>query len=486
MTQSQALAILKTGRNVFLTGAPGAGKTYLLNQYIAFLRSQEVPVAVTAYTGIAASHLNGRTLHSWASIPREPMVDEKWERKRVLSDERLVSRIRNVRVLVIDEISMLHPEEFDRVDLICRVARDSHEPFGGLQLICCGDFFQIPPVKQTDGRFVLDCAAWKNADLATCYLHEQYRQGDPALLGILGEIRGGTVSDASVALLKSRRGATVTSAVGVAQLETHKDSVNETNKRELAKLTGNLFIYQPRAAGEAARAKEVQQMMKDYEIVPLELKLHAHVMFTRNNPAMGYVNGTLGEIVSFENVDTEACPVVQTFDGRRITATREEWTLTDGAGGAVAGDSSGASPARGAVTISQIPLKLAWAITIHKSQGMTLDAAVINLGRAFDRGMGYVALSRVRRLENISLEDFNAVALQVSPRVRVLDGEFLTASEKTENYVGNISEAELAAAQSEFLAAAKVPFDSAVVARDPDALHLEYGEGADEVPAGDF
>ena len=146
MLQSTALSILKTGENVFLTGAPGAGKTYVLNQYIDFLNEHEVEAAVTAYTGIAASHINGRTLHSWAGLTRGPMHEDAQEIDRVRANEYLTDRIRRARVLIIDEISMLHPAQFDRVDLICRTARNNHAPFGGLQLICCGDFFQIPPV----------------------------------------------------------------------------------------------------------------------------------------------------------------------------------------------------------------------------------------------------------------------------------------------------------------------------------------------------
>src|SRR5271170_3345898 len=150
MTQSTALSILKLGKNIFLTGAPGAGKTYLLNQYIDFLRTQDVNPAITGYTGIAASHLNGGTLHSWAglSFNTDP-IDPDEERKRMRGNKYLVGRVQGAKVLIIDEISMLHPEEFDRVDFICKTARNNDaEPFGGLQIICCGDFFQIPPVNR--------------------------------------------------------------------------------------------------------------------------------------------------------------------------------------------------------------------------------------------------------------------------------------------------------------------------------------------------
>lgn len=462
MTQSTALEVLKLGKNVFLTGAPGAGKTYLLNQYIAWLNANNVHVAVTAYTGIAASHLNGRTLHSWAGLPRGLMASEGEERTRIRNNKHLMARIQNTKVLIIDEISMLHPEEFDRVNFICQTARGSHEPFGGLQLICCGDFFQIPPVKQVNDQFVLDCAAWKNADMQVCYLHEQHRQGDKALLQILSEIREGRVSANTIKLLESRRDIKVASTVGVAQLYTHRDDVQDINMAELRKLKGDIIYYDVLAKGEP---KSVEIMKREYEVDRLGLTIGAHVMFTRNNPGAGYVNGTLGQVVEFVNMDMEAAPVVQTFDGRKIVATREEWDLVE----------NGKT-----VSIKQFPLKLAWAITIHKSQGMTLDAAIIDLGRAFAPGMGYVALSRVRALQNISLINFNKMSLQVSERIKLLDKEFSASSTKSEEYLNSLTAAERKQMEDEFMSRKTVGVP------DPNALRMDYGDGVDEVPVHEF
>jgi len=486
------------------------------------LRSAEISVAVTAYTGIAASHLNGRTLHSWAGLPRGPMHEEKVERDRVLHHPRLLARLQDTRVLVIDEISMVHPEEFDRVDFICRTARNSNEPFGGLQLVCSGDFFQIPPVGQVNGEFVIDSNAWKTAAMEVCYLQEQHRQegagdtsgapsGGGELLEILGEIREGRVGPQATERLRSRIGAKIDSPVGVARLHTHRDDVDEVNRQELEKLPGAPVIYEVHQKGEA---KAVENMKKEYEIGLVALKLHAHVMFMRNNPGAGYVNGTLGEVVDFVNAEgeygvSEALPVVQTFDGRRIMALRERWEIaesgTSGASsGARAEDGGRGTPdsARtgGTISIAQIPLKLAWAITIHKSQGMTLDAAVIDLGRAFAPGMGYVALSRVRRLENILLIGLNALALRVSERIMALDREFLAASAKTEAMLADILAApartpggevrgndNLRELQVEFLRVAREPFDEFAADVDPNALRIEYAtEGVDETPFSDF
>jgi len=497
MLQSTALSILKTGENVFLTGAPGAGKTYVLNQYIDFLNQYEVEVAVTAYTGIAASHINGRTLHSWAGLTPGPMHEDAQEIERVRANEFLTDRIRRARVLIIDEISMLHPEQFDRVDLICRTARNSHEPFGGLQLICCGDFFQIPPVNGESEKFVIDSAAWKNADMKICYLHEQHRQASAKenssggeLLTILGAIRGGDVTPDVVAMLDARIGAKVEAPIGIARLYTHRENVDEINAAELRKLTTPDVIYEVYTNGPAAL---VDKLKKDYDVNKLVLKIGARVMFTKNNMGAGYVNGTLGEIIGFENpggqeggadsenadtAATEAAPVIMTFDKKRIIANRNQWKIEGG----------GKANKKTQASVSQLPLKLAWAITVHKSQGMTLDAAIIDLGRAFDRGMGYVALSRVRELRNISLVGFNAVALQVSPRVQSLDAGFRAASARAEDYLRGFTEDELRQAQSDFVLGAtmgEASASSSAGSTTLDDLRIDYTD-IDELPAGDF
>ena len=486
MLQSTALALLKTGENVFLTGAPGAGKTYVLNQYIDFLNQHEVEAAVTAYTGIAASHINGRTLHSWAGLTRGPMHEDAQEVDRVRANEFLTDRIRRARVLIIDEISMLHPAQFDRVDLICRTARNSPEPFGGLQLICCGDFFQIPPVNGESEKFVIDSAAWKNAGMHICYLHEQHRQANASgdeLLEILAAIRGNAVTPDIVAKLDARIGAAVDAPIGIARLYTHRENVDEINTAELRKLTTPDVVYDVYQSGPLAF---VEKLKKDNDVPDkLVLKIGARVMFTKNNMGAGYVNGTLGEVIGFENggdgdsatagaAAVEANPVIMTFDKKRITPGRFQWKVEEG----------GKVRAR----VSQLPLKLAWAITVHKSQGMTLDAAVIDLGSAFERGMGYVALSRVRELKNISLIGFNEVALQVSPRVQSLDAGFRADSRHAEEYVASFGEDELRAAQSEFIRRAgeeSGPHGHNTAGTVFDDLRIDYTD-IDEMPVADF
>jgi ATP-dependent exoDNAse (exonuclease V) alpha subunit len=462
MTQAQALDLLKLGKNIFLTGAPGAGKTYVLNEYIGFLQSRNVKAAITAYTGIAASHINGRTLHSWAGLSFAQLTPEQ-ERERVHANKMLSARIQAAKVLVIDEISMLHPEEFMRVDFICKTARGSLEPFGGLQLICCGDFFQIPPVNQEAGQFVIDSPAWAAAKLMTCYLHEQHRQGDAKLLSILGEIRNGSVSASSLALLKSRLGVPVAAPVGIARLYTHNENVDEINNEQLLRLKEPQIVYDVHHGGST---NLIEKLKKDYRVDRLILKKGARVMFMRNNLEMGYANGTLGEVVDFiggGEMDTpDPEPVVLTFDGRRIVVASEKWELEE--------------DGKVRAWIRQVPLRLAWAITVHKSQGMTLDAAEIDLSRAFEPGMGYVALSRVKRLENISLLGFNDTALMVSERIKALDAEFWEQSSHAESYLAGLGASGMQRDQDAFLESVQPKAEESTRSNE---LHYEIDEVID-------
>lgn len=459
MTQDDALQVLKLGRNVFLTGAPGAGKTYVLGQYIAFLRAHGISPAITAYTGIAASHLNGRTLHSWAGLRPGVQHDLARERDRIRNNEYLVRRIKAAAVLIIDEVSMLHPEEFDRVDFICKTARGNVRPFGGLQVICCGDFFQIPPVDQQEDRFVLDCEAWRAADMQICYIHEQHRQGDGTLLGILEAIRRGEVTGATLEALKTRLHARVDSPVGIARLYTHVKDVDEINARELLRIKQPEVVYEVEQDGPPQLTAKLR---KDYRIDRLSLKKGARVMFTRNNPGLNYVNGTLGEVIGF---DEENDPIVMTFDERKIIASREAWNVEE----------------EGEVraSVRQIPLRLAWALTVHKSQGMTLDAAEIDLREAFEEGMGYVALSRVRELEHLSLLGFNAMALRVNARIQARDKDFWAQSLEVERGLHDLGAEAVAKGQEDFIESIKAREEEEESA---DELYYE----PDEVAVIDF
>src|SRR3989338_5636530 len=195
MKQSEAEEILKMGYSALLTGPAGCGKTFLLNKYINYLKKKGVKIGITASTGIAATHLNGRTIHSWCRICiNEKMTDAQI--KNLVENEHLWHRVRYTTTLIIDEISMLSASRLDLVDHVCKAIRQDLRPFGGLQVILCGDFFQLPPVArgEEDNRFVTESTVWKNMDIKICHLEEQFRQEDPRFISVLNNIRSNGVT----------------------------------------------------------------------------------------------------------------------------------------------------------------------------------------------------------------------------------------------------------------------------------------------------
>ncbi len=410
MLQTDALKILKAGRNVYLTGAAGAGKTYVLNQYIEYLKDHKIKPSVTASTGIAATHIGGMTIHSWSGIGiKNDLTD--WDIDAMEQKQYLVKRITGASVLIIDEVSMLSPNMLDMVDQVCKALRRNTEPFGGLQIVLSGDFFQLPPimrgVQSGDEQFADSSRAWREADIRTCYITEQYRQQSDPITDILNDVRDGTITNKSMKLLEGRVGAKFKSVESGAEIEpirlyTHNTNVDARNQEELAKLDGKVETFEMTGKGN----KRIIETLKKGVLAPetLELKKGAKVMFVKNNFEAGYVNGTLGEIIDFEF----GRPVVTTSNGDEIVVNAEEWMVEDGG--------------KSLASVSQLPLRLAWAITVHKSQGMSLDAAEIDLSKAFAPGQGYVALSRLRTLDGlVLLEKIGQSALQMHPYIVEFD-----------------------------------------------------------------
>jgi len=394
MTQKHALDILKTGANVFLTGAPGSGKTHTIDRYIHWLQDNRIGVGVTASTGIAATHLGGLTIHSWSGVGIRDHLSNR-DLKTISENDVLTERARKTRVLVIDEISMLSGPVLTAVNQACRAMRDN--PFGGLQVVLVGDFFQLPPVSSRSARgglfsgqeeagppFAFDAGAWRDLELRVCYLTEQHRQQDGDYLDILEAIRTESVHDGHRETLASRRSRMAPGRI--TRLYSHNADVDRQNRRELAKLPGRTHSFEMESDGSDKLVRSLVRGCMSPET--LELKNGARVMFTRNDFMAGYVNGTTGVVVGFGD-DADGYPIIETDSGDVIDTTPAEWRL----------DTPEAESGR----IRQIPLRLAWAITVHKSQGMSLDRAFMDLSRTFEYGQGYVALSRVRSLEGLSL-----------------------------------------------------------------------------------
>lgn len=425
MTQEEALTILKMGYNVFLTGAPGSGKTYLLKRYISYLKQEGVKMGVTASTGIAATHLNGITIHSWSGLGiREELTERTL--KKLMDTPYLKKRIEDTEVLIIDEISMLHDYQFDFINKICRAIRNDPRPFGGIQVVCAGDFFQLPPVskKRDNPRFVTLSQIWSQMDIKVCYLKEQHRHQEEELSKILKEIRTNSITRGTVKTLLKQKKKKFSLNVTPTKLYTHNKGVSIINKKRLDQINKKQRSYTFQKEGEEHFVK----FLINNSIVPkkLVLKKEAVVMFIKNNFDKGYVNGTLGKVIGFK----KGKPVIETTSGKKIVTEREEWKVIE---------ETGYEKAK----IIQFPLRLAWAITIHKSQGMSLDAAEINLSKAFTPGMGYVALSRVKSLTGLKLMGLNKTALKVRQEAIELDKKFKKKSKTMKNYLKNSSEKEI-------------------------------------------
>ena len=434
MDQKQALDILKLGHNVFLTGAAGSGKTYLLNEYIKFLKANHVEVGVTASTGIAATHMNGKTIHSWAHIGIKDSLSSS-DLNHIVSREDYRTKILNTKVLIIDEVSMLHNYRLDMVNQVLQKIHQNELPFGGIQVILCGDLFQLPPVSSygVETKYINESDIWNNMNIRICYLTEQHRQDSGDFLQLLNEIRDNEVSDYSIEKLQARINTDVAINFQPTKLYTHNVDVDSINNSELEKLSNEDHVYYMSSQGD----KNLVKTLSDNCLAPSELHLKkgAIVMFVQNNFSKGYVNGTLGEVVGF-NKQTDF-PMVRTLDDRVITAVPASWSIEEG-------DELIAE-------IAQVPLRLAWAITIHKSQGMTLDAAQIDLSKAFVSGMGYVALSRVKSLDGIKLIGINSRALSVNPNVIEADRVFRKNSARAVVELLSMRPAELKKLQRKYL-----------------------------------
>lgn len=403
MDQGLALEILLAGESALLTGPAGTGKTYLLNQFISTAKAEGKHVSVTATTGLAATHLGGNTIHAWSGMGIADMLTPGFADH--LSKTRRET-IQKTDILIIDEISMLHDFRLDMIDEICRLVRKKDKPFGGIQLVMSGDFFQLPPVNRSgarEGGFVVTSEVWRELDPVVLYLNVQHRQDDEALLGILTAMRAGDVRRHHAESLLARAEVQPENPENITELHTVNVDVDTINEQRLNMLDDDARTFSRFTTGSENYVESLQRSV----LAPSELVLKkgALVMAVKNSPQRTYANGSIGTVVDFEP-GTEY-PVVEFRSGKTVTMVPDAWELRDG-------DKKRAS-------ISQIPLRLAWAITVHKSQGMTLDAAKIDLRKAFVPGMGYVALSRVKNIDSLYLYGINRMALAISEDALAID-----------------------------------------------------------------
>ncbi|XP_074640369.1 ATP-dependent DNA helicase PIF1-like [Tubulanus polymorphus] len=398
--QLKVLDLIKSGNNIFFTGSAGTGKSFLLKKIIGALPPQHT--VATASTGVAACHIGGTTLHAFAGIGSGTAALQQCV--ELASRPAVAQQWRKCHHLIIDEISMVDGEFFDKLEVIARIVKKNDKPFGGIQLILCGDFLQLPPVSKDNKKrkFCFQSKAWRKCVEVNFELTEVKRQSDQKFIQILQNVRFGRCYENIVEILTNTANHTIDKdGILATRLCTHKEDVNITNQLQLDKLKGSSRTYEATDSHP-----ELSKVINNLSPVPekLVLKVGTQVMLTKNlDVSRGLVNGSRGVITSFEAGDF-GLPIVNFICGAKNEVIKpERWTFKAG-GGAY-------------INRRQLPLKLAWAISIHKSQGMTLDCVEISLSRVFEFGQAYVALSRARSLQGLRIIDFEKSCVRANPDV---------------------------------------------------------------------
>lgn len=467
--QTRVIAAVKAKRNVFFSGVAGTGKSYLLEYLIRYVLPAN-DTAITASTGIAAVPLGGTTIHSFAGIGLGQETKEALAEK-VKKNKQASQKWKNAKYLIIDEISMINAPLFTKIEYVARMVRKDARPFGGIQLIMSGDFLQLPPVEKSDKgeiQFCFESECWTRVVQEIIILDKVYRQDNDTFVNILLSIRNGIMNKEIEDVFKPciNRVFNENSNIEPTILYAVKKEVSAINDEKLASLTGKVFSYSqiyPQEnkndkkdnRGNAEKKYALEFLIKHCSAVKkLDLKLGAQVLLIKNlNPARGLVNGSRGVVIGFEEDNDEEdndatdgtnlehkdltdseddstedgkdsedikdaqsaqgtqeklkeegklYPVVRFSSGITIIITPEKWE----------------NKIQGKVLaeIVQIPLILAWSLTIHKCQGMTLDKAIVSMEGIFECAQAYVALSRVRSLEGLKLLSFNPRCIKAHPR----------------------------------------------------------------------
>jgi hypothetical protein len=387
--------LLQKGENVFVTGSAGTGKSFILNLLKDFFKDN---IVITATTGIAAANIDGSTIHSWSKIQtmQIPFPDIIWKCNR--------ANIIKCKILAIDEVSMLSAFALNYLDKLFKSVRRNNNPFGGIQVVCFGDFLQLPPVAikeeidvyKDKGKFCFESNVWQDLNFKTVYLSKIHRQKDTTFCDVLNDFRMGCLSQRDIDVIKSRKTSPYLVQNKLHLYPTKMQSENY-NKKQLDKITSPIFYYDSidsidpkqvkNGRSKGALLKSLDKNIQAREVVTL--KKGCRVMCLKNYPFKNIYNGSCGTVVDL----TETAVVVNFDNGSQSKFSKEKFEYYE-------------NETYIGYRI-QLPLILAYATTIHKAQGLTLDEVVIDCYDSFAAGQVYVGLSRVRSLENLYIIGFN-------------------------------------------------------------------------------
>ena len=406
-------------KNIFITGPGGTGKTFSIKRIYKHAIENNKRIAVTALTGVASVLLdcNATTLHSWAGIGLCNKTDTQII-KKIARSKFYRHNWENTDILIIDEISMMSCRVFELLNKIGKEIRNNNSPFGGIQIIFSGDFFQLPPVKET--VFCFESEEFNKCFDYIIHLTKVFRQSDNVFKKLLLNMRKGQITRSSIELLKSKiltSDSNMHNTINITRLVPTKSKANELNDYFISKIKDKKYVYK-RSVRETVdklskAEKDKLDLMTDteketeYNYIKdstlseenLALKKGAYVMCIANlDLELGIANGSTGIVIDFT---PEKYPIVQ-FDKIKLAVTKKEWKSENVPG----------------ISVYQVPLILAWGITIHKAQGLTLEKAIVDVGKdLFEAGQMYVALSRLKTLDGIYLQDFCLDNLKINKKV---------------------------------------------------------------------
>jgi ATP-dependent DNA helicase PIF1 len=439
--QQLAMNIMNSGSNIFITGAGGVGKSYIINAFISD-NSGRLKIGVTSMTGVSAILVKGHTLHSFLGIKLgDGTVNDLYD--MIMKKSFIRSRWVNTNVLIIDEISMMTPILFDKLEHLARLIRKNNRPFGGIQLILSGDFLQLPPVNiGQDRKMCFDAVSWRACVTNTVYLTEIMRQSELVFQNFLNDVRIGNISNNVIETLAEIMDiGKLKNDLGIKPTHLYPHRVNAAlyNSRKLKKLLdagtrSHKYVSRVHPANSSVSSVAIDMMLKARYNGEMEITtcIGAQVMLLINMDVPGgLANGSRGVIVDYVSglsagigdegptVLNANLPVVQFLNGRRIMIPE------------VVLDFKGENK-KLMFSIKYMPLKIAYALTIHSCQGSTLDYAVMDLSESFEYGQVYVALSRVKNIGGLCITGYDALKIKALPHAVEFYNNLITENSKDE------------------------------------------------------